>query len=104
MDVIIATHRVNDISPIYYCHENCISQGYENSISVDGSNDSGLEKMNPVTIRLYDVNDNKVVTRFLDMCTSSSSTAAGIYSVVDSKLRATSVFKPMEHVHLSWCR
>ena len=57
------------------------------SISVDGSNDSGLEKMNPVTIRLYDVNNNKVVTRFLDMCTSSSSTAAGIYSVVDSKLR-----------------
>ena len=45
------------------------------SLCVDGSNDSGLEKMNPVAIRLYDVNQNKIVTCFLDMCTSRSSTA-----------------------------
>ena len=38
------------------------------SIAVDGSNDSGLEKMNPMTVRLYDVNNGKVVTQFLDMC------------------------------------
>ena len=38
------------------------------SIAVDGSNDSGLEKMNPMTVRLYDVNQGKIVTRFLDMC------------------------------------
>lgn len=38
------------------------------SIAVDGSNDSGLEKMNPMTVRLYDVNHGKVVTQFLDMC------------------------------------
>ena len=42
--------------------------------------------MNPVTVRLYDVNCNKVVTRFLDICTSTSATAEGIYSVMDSKL------------------
>ena len=57
------------------------------SLSVDGSNDLDLEKMNPVTIRLYDVTYNKIVTRFLDMCTSSSGIAEGIYSVVDSKLK-----------------
>ena len=57
------------------------------SISIDGLNDSGLEKMNPVTIRLYDINDNKIVTRFLDMCTSTSGTAQGLFSAVDSKLR-----------------
>ena len=57
------------------------------SLCVDASNDSGLEKMNPVTIRLYYVNRNKIVTRFLDMCTSRSSTAEGIYSAVDSKLQ-----------------
>ena len=38
------------------------------SIAVDGSNDSGLEKMNPMTVRLYDINDGKIATRFLDMC------------------------------------
>ena len=34
--------------------------------SIDGSNDSGIEKMNPITVRIYDVNINKIVTRFLD--------------------------------------
>ena len=34
------------------------------SLSVDGSNDSGLEKMNPVTIRLFDLARNSIVTRF----------------------------------------
>ena len=56
------------------------------SISVDGSNDSGIKKMNPVTVRIYDVNESKVVTRFLDMCTTSDSTAEGIYTVVDHTL------------------
>ena len=41
------------------------------SISVDGSNDSGMEKMNPMTVRLYCKTEGKVVTRFLDMCTTT---------------------------------
>lgn len=40
------------------------------SISIDGSNDNGLKKMNPITIRIYDVNENRIVTRFLDMHSS----------------------------------
>ena len=38
------------------------------SLSTDDSNDSGLEKMNPLTVRLFDINTNMVGTRFLDMC------------------------------------
>ena len=56
------------------------------SVSVDGSNNTGLEKMNPMTIRIYDVNDGKIVTKFLDMCPTSSSTAVAIYSVMDGRL------------------
>ena len=56
------------------------------SISIDGSNDTGLQKMNPTTVRIYDVDRNKVVTRFLDMCTSTTATAEGIYGALDSKL------------------
>ncbi len=41
------------------------------SIAVDGSKDSGLEKMNPMTVRLYDAGDGGIVTRFLDMCLTS---------------------------------
>ena len=49
------------------------------AIAVDGSNDTGLEKMNPMTVRLYDVNEGSIVTRFLDMCTTK-----GIISCVCS--------------------
>lgn len=56
------------------------------SLSIDGSNDTDLKKKNPVTVRIYDVNSSRVVTRFLDMCSSSSSTAQGIYSVLDGRL------------------
>ena len=53
------------------------------SLSTDGSNDQNIKKMNPVTVRIYDVNQHKVVTKFLDMCLSKSSTSAGIFSSID---------------------
>ena len=56
------------------------------SISTDGSNDTGVEKMNPLTVRIYDYKENYMATRFLDMCTTTSSTANSIYSALDSRL------------------
>ncbi len=56
------------------------------SIATDGSNDQGLKKMNPVTVRLFDINHHKVVTKFYDMCASTSSTAVGIFSVINNAL------------------
>ena len=56
------------------------------SISIDGSNDTGLEKMNPVTVRIYNLKEVCVSTRFLDMCLSSSSTAHSLYSALSGKL------------------
>lgn len=50
------------------------------SIAVDGSNDQDIQKMYPITVRLYDVNWSKVDSRFCDMCAISgtdSSTADG---------------------------
>ena len=35
------------------------------SIAIDGSNDSGVEKMNPITVKMFDANQGKIVTRFL---------------------------------------
>ena len=37
------------------------------SLMVDGSNDAGLEKMFPISIRIFDVNFGKVMTKFFDM-------------------------------------
>lgn len=56
------------------------------SLCIDGSNDSGLEKMNLITVRIYDLSASKVVTRFLDMCACSSGTAEALYSALDGKL------------------
>jgi hypothetical protein len=56
------------------------------SIAVDGSNDVGLSKMNPLTVRIFDLDDGRIVTRFLDMCTATAATAEAIYGVVDGKL------------------
>ena len=54
------------------------------SIMVDGSNNSGLEKMNPITVQIFDV--NSVNTYFLDMCPTASSTAQEIFNGMNGKL------------------
>ena len=39
------------------------------SFGTDGSNDTGVQKMNPISIRIFDVNQSKTVTNhFFDMC------------------------------------
>ena len=43
-------------------------------VAVDGSNDTGLEKMNPMTVRFFDDTRGEVVTQFLDMCLTSGKT------------------------------
>ena len=53
------------------------------SISTDGSNNQGLKKMHPVTVRLFDIYWHMVVNQFLEMCLSSSSDADGIIMAID---------------------
>lgn len=61
------------------------------SLCVDGSNDNGLQKMNPVTVRIYDVNQHKICCKFLDMCLSTESTADAIFKSVDAALEKHSI-------------
>ena len=56
---------------------------------VDGSNDTGVEKLNPLTVRILDINKMQVTTQLLDMCTTSGrhcGTADSIFSKIDSVL------------------
>lgn len=55
------------------------------SVLIDGSNDTGLEKMNPITIKIFDVSRERVESRFLDMCTTTG-TAAGTAETIFSKM------------------
>ena len=56
------------------------------SLSIDGSNDTGLQKMNPITVKIYNYKENRISTQFLNMCTCTSSTADALYNVLDGKL------------------
>ena len=42
--------------------------------------------MNPATVSIYDYKQNRVVTRFLDMCLATSGTAEALYCVLDGRL------------------
>ena len=50
------------------------------ALAINGSSDSGVEKMNPLSVRLFDNLCGIVCTRLLDMCMSSSATANSIFS------------------------
>ena len=56
------------------------------SVCVDGSNDTDLQKMSPITVWIHDGTKGLIVIQFLDMCLSSSSTAADLYKVIDGTL------------------
>ena len=58
------------------------------SVSIDGSNDTGKEKMNPITVKVFDI--DKVKHKFLDMCTTSgrgAGTAEVIFNKMDTVLQ-----------------
>ena len=69
-------------------------QGALFTLSVDGSNDTGLEKMNPLTVRIFDINRGKVDTPFFDMCTTvglQAATADAIFGKMNEALLTHSI-------------
>ena len=61
------------------------------SIATDGSNDQVLQKMNPATVRLFDINQHKVVTKFYDMCPSTSSTDVGTFTTINTAMMKNNI-------------
>jgi len=53
------------------------------SLIVDASNDSGMYKMNPVTVRIYDASSGTVMQKFLDLCLTSGTDAGKTKDVFD---------------------
>ena len=53
------------------------------SLATDGSNDNALEKMNPLTVGIFNLSRGKVKTGLLDMCLSPSGTASDIFNGLD---------------------
>ena len=44
------------------------------TLCTDGSNDEGLVKLNPLLIRVFDINEDKVMSQLLDKCRSKKMT------------------------------
>ena len=65
------------------------------SIGIDGSSDTDVEKMNPATVRIFDINRAKTVTcHFYHMCVTSgrdASKAETLFSVVQEKLEGDEI-------------
>ncbi|XP_028303727.1 uncharacterized protein LOC114463975 isoform X6 [Gouania willdenowi] len=64
------------------------------TLITDESNDTGREKMNLLTVRVYDNDLSKVVHRFLDMCSTSRpncGTAEMIYKKMDEALQKNAI-------------
>ena len=60
-----------------------------NSPTVDGLNENGLQKMNLLTVRIFDVQRGCVTTQLLDMFLTSGrngGTAAAIFERIDEKM------------------
>ena len=61
------------------------------ALATDGSNDSGLEKMNPLTVRIFGINRGRVTSQLLDMCLTHSGTAESIFTKIDGTLKQFSI-------------
>ena len=80
-----------------HCHTHLVDhcKSHPFSLGINGSNDTGVNKMNPVTIRIFDISRSKTVTsHFYDMCITSGehgATASCIFNAVDEKFAEDSM-------------
>jgi hAT family C-terminal dimerisation region len=79
------------LAPSFHAALVNVMQNNPYSLATDGSNDSDLTKMNPVTVKIYDINRSMVTSNFLDMCTTTGATAAAIFEKIDLVLRHNNI-------------
>ena len=59
------------------------------ALSIDGTNDTGLEKLNPLTVRIYNTSSKQVHFYFLDTCITTgqgAGTAESIFQKINETL------------------
>ena len=56
------------------------------SIYIDGPNDTGIEKINPITVRIYNMRSGKIINFFLDIGETTSDTAEAVYITLNEKI------------------
>ena len=63
---------------IDYCKNHPFTVGH------DGSNDTGVQKMNPIAVRIFDINRSKTVSEhFCSMCLTDGENAGKAYKIFE---------------------
>ncbi|XP_032232397.2 uncharacterized protein LOC5507745 [Nematostella vectensis] len=75
---------------VFLLNRSALVEGMKSSAD-DGSNDNGTQKMNPLTVRIYDSQLQRVKTSFLDICMTSGGTAEDIFASIDGCLTSLDI-------------
>ena len=60
-------------------------------LCTDGSNDEGLVQLNPLLVRVFYINEGKVVSQLLNMCTCKKNDAESLFGLIDDALKKEDV-------------
>ena len=85
---------VNCIGDEFFEHLKSNMQNSPYSLLLDASNDTGIEKMFPITVRIFDVNFSRIMTHFFDMnllTGRASSTAEVMFDSIDAQLTSNEI-------------
>ena len=69
-----------------YYHKQIIDHCKNHSFTVghDGSNNTGVQKMNPIAVRIFDINRSKTVSEhFCSMCLTDGENAGKAYKIFE---------------------
>ena len=73
----------------------CPKKTLDTSLGTDGSNDKGLEKMNPTIIKIFEVKWSKcILTHFFNMCLTSGNecgTVKTLFTAIENKFDDSSL-------------
>ena len=86
--------RCESFTTTFLKYSNSTDERRTFSLAVDGSNDNGIHKMNPVTVRIYDSDTGHIGTGLLDMCLTTdtgSATAASVFTAMNNALESRGI-------------
>ena len=69
------------------------------SLLIDRSSDTGLERLNPLTVRIFDKRSSQILTHLLNKCTTSGR-KCGTAVAIFSKIGISTIF--LDVIALGW--
>ena len=71
------------------------------SICIDGSHDTGMEKINPITLPIY-VISGKIVHPFFDMCETTTTLTEAIHIALNEDISVAKHIQSLTQQYFCW--